>query len=699
MFESAIVFLLSLVWGTGGRFVQNDEKPDLVVQVSDGVRLLGKPNTLAHLTWASTVFSPDGKYLVNAGERELIVSNRQKNEIVQTIPLAIGQRWPLLLDVQISKSGKFLVVLLLVQNPTDAVFQPYDLAEDLPDDWNIQSGQYLVVFENWKLRGAPLLVDPATTYQYPTPTIMISPNERWLIWRHGPMMQPFDLLKQQVLPKQEKFFASYFDSENELVDWDARQTLDLTTGKTSDWTPPEAIENANFNSVSLDGNFLVCVDKSPGVVIYNRQTKKSTRFAGIQDKRSGATDKSRARFGGQLSPRGNFFAGFGTKTGSEAPWFFVYDVQQEALIIEPSEGIASFSFMGDEPSILVRLYPDYSVHQIQLSVTSKAELKAAAETFPSSNNIQFANHNRHLVLGLGQRWIDVENGETFYRRPSLKNKLDTTFSGVDTTGYGFESATAASYSVQQRSYRTGETKTLYSHQSTSHLNHLLGGLLGGQSETTGVIGLHLQVDPTGQFLHEVRHESSLGFIFRQWDLQENKVGWEKTFRVQTPIVDIARVADISGDGRRFAVTTDKHLWVVDAESGTLVREFDLPKTPRGLTLDHCGNLIAVEYHSGFSLISEIVILNLESGEVAAQWKDGPFLTPVFSAAGDRVAVMRPGKANRLRVLETSTWKTVWTYETAHSPAVGMDITLDFRQLALSLRDSRLEIWDLRNLGL
>lgn len=698
MFDSAIVLLLSLLLGTGANPVQEDAKPASVVEVADGVRLLGRSNALGHLTWASVLFSPDGRHVVECRDRKLIVSDRQRNKIVETVPFAIGQRSPLLIDLNFSPTGKYMVMCVLVRDRLEEKFQIDDLAEDLPDDWGVEQGQYLVVFENWKIRGTPILVDKSLSYPSPKPTIMISPNQRWLIWEHGGLMQPFDLQQQQALPKQEKFSASFFDSDDELVDWGAGQSLELTSGNISEWTPPEVLANAKFNSVSLDGNFLVCAGEAPGVVIYDRQAKKATRFAAIQDEQTGQTNKTRSRYRGQLSPGGTYFAGFGRKAGSESSLFFVYDVQHEKLVIEPIEGISSFIFSGDEPSIVVRQYPDYTLHEVELGMNSKAELESAAEAFPNAGSLQFANQNRHLVLDRGQRWIDVATGKTFYRRQSLSSKLDTTFSAVDITGYGFETAAAASYSVQQRNYGTGETKTLYSHQSTSHLNHLLGGLLGGQPETTGVIGLHLQEDSTGQYLHEVRHESSLGFIFRQWDLKRRKVGWEKTFRVRTPIVDVSRVADISGDGRRFAVTTDKHLWVVDAESGTLVREFDMPKTPRGLTLDHRGNLIAVEYHSGFSLISEIVILDLESGEVAGQWKDGPFLAPVFSAAGDRVAIMRPGKVNRLTVLDTGTWETVWSHETSHAPATAFDITADFRQLALSLSDSRLEIWDLSKLG-
>ncbi|MDP1562110.1 MAG: hypothetical protein Q8M16_12085 [Pirellulaceae bacterium] len=697
MFGLAICSLLAFAVCMGSHPVQDGANSNLVVQVSNGVRLLGNANRLGHLTGAGIAVSPDGRILVASRDRELEVINLQRNKTVRTIPLLIGNRFPVVLDLQFSPSGKYLVMLLMVLEPEDMKSRAYDFADDMADDWNIGRGQYLVVFENWKMRGAPFLLDESTKYHHPQPPLLFSPNDRWVAWNHGTRLRSFDLQQHRALPSQADFSASFFDSEDELVAWETRRSLHMTTGQISDWIPPESIAGATVNSVSLDGNFLVCAGKDPGVVFYDRKSKQLTPFDALSDTPHHSSETSRARYDGRLSPGGTYFAGFGTMERSETPLFFVYDLKHQKFAVEPFAGIPSFCFVGDEPSIFVWMYPELAMHQIGLGPNSKRELESAADSFAASARIQFADHDRHLVLGRGSRWIDVKTGKTVYRRNQSSGHVDSIASPVDTKSFGFETGAAGSYSVQQRDIKNGRTKTVYSHHSTSHLNHLL---LGGQPEVTGVIGLHLRLDPQGQFLHEVRHESSLGFIFRQWDLKGRKVGWEKSFRVKTPIVDmIGREADISGDGTRYAVTTDEHLWVVDAATGKLVKEFDLPQIPRGLKLSHRGNLIAVEYHSAYSVIGKIVVLATETGEMVQTWSDGPFLTPMFSATGDMVALMRPGKTNRVTIINTATWKEVWTHETSHAPATAMDITRDFRELALSIQDNRIELWDLRTLGL
>lgn len=697
MFGLAIRSLLSLVVCVGSPPVQDGANSNLVVQVSDGVRLLGRANGLGHLTGAGIAVSPDGRMLVACRDRELEVINRQRNKTVRTIPLSIGNRFPSVLDLQFSPSGKYLVMWLMVREPADMKLQAFDFVDDMADDWKIGRGQYLVVFENWRIRGAPLLLDETTKYHHPQPRLLFSPNDRWVVWNRGASLQSFDLPQHRALPSQDNFSASFFDSEDELVAWETRESLNLTTRQISDWIPPESIAGATFNSVSLDGNFLVCAGKDSGVFFYDRKSNKLTRFDALTDTPHNSSETSRARYDGRLSPEGTYFAGFGITDRSETPLFFVYDLKHQKFAIEPFAGIPSFCFLGDEPSILVWMYPELAMHQIGLGPNSKSELESAADSFAASDRIQYADHDRHIVLGRGSRWIDVKTGKTVYRRNHHSGDVDSIASPVDTKSFGFKAGAAASYSVQQQDIKNGRTKTVYSHHSTSHLNHLL---LGGQPEVTGVIGLHLQLDPQGQFLQEVRHESSLGFIFRQWDLKRSKVGWEKSFRVQTPIVDmIGREADISGDGTRYAVTTDEHLWVVDATTGKLVREFDLPQIPRGLQLNHRGNLIALEYHTAYSAIGTIVVLDTETGEIVQTWSDGPFLTPIFSATGDMVALMRPGKTNRLTIFHTATWKEVWTHKTSHAPATAMDINSGFRELALSLHDNRIELWDLPTLGL
>lgn len=687
MCHSVIFLWLLLGLSFGPPSLQEPAKSSLVEQVSPGVRLLGRANPDAHLTGGQLSVSSDGRLLAYVAERQLLVVDRQRAEILHTIPFAVGQRLPVVQGLQFSPSGKVLAVLLGIYDQADLEFDLYDLPAETDEDWQIKQGKYLVVFENGRLSGKPFLVDESPAYLNPAPRIWFSPNDRWLIMQEQERMHLFDLQGPRAL-MCEKFVGSFFASDTDLVQWDARQSLDLQSGEISEWAPPESLAHLSFRSASDDGDFLVYAANGNGAVIYDRKTNTASPVQ---------IDSLSGSYWGRVSRGGAYFAGFGRKAGSDTGWFFVYDLKQRKLVLEPTASIAGYHFLGDDAEILVQLSPEATWQRIPLSEDTQATLKSALDAYPISRKIQLADQDRQVVIGGRQRYVAVETGETQDRGSAAGDYYDV-ISRLDTRVF-YSSAGGGDYSVFERDIKTGNSKKLYSHHSTSHLRHLLRNLLGGQPELTGVIGLQLKLDDSGKYLYEVRHDSHMGFIFRQWDLEQRRVGWEKTFRVRTPMVDVMRSVHISGDATRYAVTTNQHVWVIEAETGNVIREFDLPKIPIDLQLNQSGDLLAVQYRGLAQDIAKIVVLSIETGEELQTWTDGPLLTPVFSATGDRLAIMRPGKSNRLTVYNVKTWEPIWTHETSHAPATAIDISSDFRKLALALADTRIELWDLRELGM
>jgi len=688
MCHSVVFLLLSLGLGFGSPSFQEPATSGLVEQISPGVRLLGRANPDAHLTGGQISVSSDGRLLVYVAGHELMVLDRQRAEILHTIPFAVGQRLRVVQGLQFSPSGKFLAVLLGVYDQTDLEFDLYDLPAEAEEDWQIKQGKYLVVFENGRLSGRPFLVDESPDFLVPAPRIWFSPNDRCLMLQEQERVHLFDLQGPRAW-MCENFNGSFCASDTDLIAWDARQSLDLQSGAISEWAPPESLDNLSFRSASDDGDFLVCAGKEHGAVIYDRKADTASHFQ---------IESLSGSYWGRVSRGGTYFAGFGRKAGSDTGWFFVYDLKQRKLVLEPTASIAGYHFLGADAEILVQLSPEATWQRIPLSQDTQATLKSALDAYPISRKIQWADQDRQVVIGGRQRYIAVETGETLDRGRAAGDYYDV-ISRLDTRVFHFSSGGGGDYSVFQRDMKTGNSNKLYSHHSTSHLRHLLRNLRGGQPELTGVLGLQLKLDDSGKYLYEVRQDSHLGFIFRQWDLEQRKVGWEKTFRVRTPMVDVMKSAHISGDATRYAVTNNQHVWVMEAETGNVIREFDLPKIPIDVQLNQSGDLMAVEYRGLNQDIAKIVVLNIETGQEVQAWTDGPLLAPVFSATGDRLAIMRPGKSNRLTVYDAKTWEPIWKHETTHAPATAMDISSDFRKLALALADTRIELWYLPELGM
>jgi hypothetical protein len=168
---------------------QSRDDGQLVEQAAEGVQLLGKANRVQQFLGPRLMVSPDGKRLAtNYWGREVVILDREPPKVVQTLTFDLGQRLPIVQDVCFSNSGKHWVVALTIMESEDLEERQRAIADEQPDDWNLESGNYVVVYADGKLVGPPQRVGEPSGFEQPMPRVFFSRNERWLVstclWCH-----------------------------------------------------------------------------------------------------------------------------------------------------------------------------------------------------------------------------------------------------------------------------------------------------------------------------------------------------------------------------------------------------------------------------------------------------------------------------------------------------------------------------------
>ncbi|MDP1563395.1 MAG: hypothetical protein Q8M16_18595 [Pirellulaceae bacterium] len=121
--------------------------------------------------------------------------------------------------------------------------------------------------------------------------------------------------------------------------------------------------------------------------------------------------------------------------------------------------------------------------------------------------------------------------------------------------------------------------------------------------------------------------------------------------------------------------------------------------PREISLNRDGSLLAVSYadRDRWS-VKQIVLFDVASGRELKSFSGAKFLAPLFHPDTDQVVIVETGRPNRVTIYDTQTWERVFEHETSHAPALAAAIADNFKSLAFSLADTRIEIWNLEELG-
>jgi WD40 repeat protein len=69
----------------------------------------------------------------------------------------------------------------------------------------------------------------------------------------------------------------------------------------------------------------------------------------------------------------------------------------------------------------------------------------------------------------------------------------------------------------------------------------------------------------------------------------------------------------------------------------------------------------------------------------------------FQPGTDRLYVLTSGEENQLRFFDRDTWQETWRHSTSHAPAYGMAMSRTGQEIAIGLRDSRVEFWKLSDI--
>lgn len=208
----------------------------------------------------------------------------------------------------------------------------------------------------------------------------------------------------------------------------------------------------------------------------------------------------------------------------------------------------------------------------------------------------------------------------------------------------------------------------------------------------------LAFDPSGEIVRDVYIENQEIVRLR---LTQTGTGRRiSETRLHSGLSDLRQLSgEISPDGRRAALAKQCQLEVLDAMTGEVLQSWQLPQNVRRIKLDRRGEFVAVALGHYFwnARIQQLRIFRVSDGHEVLVLDRPGIVEFGFQPGSDRLYVLTSGEENELRFFDRDTWQETWRHATSHAPAYGMAMSSTGHEIAIGLRDSRVEFWRLSDL--
>ncbi len=690
---------------------------DWVKQIAPGIRLVGQANysglNLPEGAFWNRTWSPDGKHLIGPSGRHLLVIDWDRREIAHKIVLPMNPGSSTVDSLLGSPDGSVHVV------PVRWYGKPFppEASEELEIDDQLESGDI-----DWQSSGTRLLVyDQDWTLAYDwalydrladiagidlSPGIILPDNKTLLLFGfrtrtassgvpilNDPLVIAFDLKDGSERMRLAGVSQGYLISDHEMIFGTPLQIWDIRKNQILSSESIGLTKSYQVRAVDPDGaNFVLYDPEQKEAVLWNRKTRKQTTNLS-----SVSNPNFRAMFtsDGKRCLINNFDFSDETMPHSDIT---VYDTDRQVFVAQAklSKPLLRISVRPNTHSLIVGNINDSTIVEVPIDEHFPTELERSLNRLPIRGKLSYADDNKLLVLHHNNSVLTTDQEAKVIQRHSYdfdKNIYSPT------TSQRIRIGTESWHAVESGKWTDEKIKVLYKIDPSAALSSLkaLLGVGGGSRPSIHVV--HLGFDPTGEIIRDLYIENSTTMRLR---LSHASSGRKISETQMHPELDdsVFTRGTVSPDGQRLALINQQKLIVLDSKSGEVLREWDVATGIEQFALDHSGDHVAVAHGKRYWKSGDEVFLNriqvyrVTTGEEVWSESNRGIQGFGFQPGTDRLYILTSGKENELRFFDRDTWQETWRHATAHAPAYGMAMSSTGHEVALGLRDSRVEFWKL-----
>lgn len=698
---SFLFLLASQLFGPPRSLAQQaaSEPEDWVQYVAPGVRLVGRANTAAiHLDQNVFAMSPDGKYLVGSSGRRLVLLDWDSQQLVRKIELPTRAGNSGVTKLIWTPDGQHVLAIVEWSG------RPYE-AEDGTDPDDEDHLQYFAEYSPLKYGGTRLFVfdqnlklkhdlelgakagDHGLVRNESFRNFTLLPDGKTLLAIGRSTAKVIDIVSGKIVAEKSGVSDGMLIGEREFVFWDSTRVWDVRENEVRSAESLGLPQQAVFQAVDSKFERLVYYDQATQeTVLWNRRSgHRLVLMAGRMQ-------------AGQFSSDGKLYI-FAQHFSDNDVWkhmmFHVYDTVREEFQLQAKSSDIAFraTFRPAHHSLLIRGANSPSIAEIEIGQDLVANAKQATIRLPSLGAMSYFDRDRGVVFSEGGCWIETEN------EAAISSCLTSLAVVSPTSSFLLRKSFDNSVHEIVKCKLNGEAEeTLYSIAPSQALK-TVKRLLGVKDRKRPQIqSVHLGFDPSGEIIRDVYVENENYVRFRQSSSETGKQISETTLQttVQSTIQSRAMV---SRDGRRVAFADGTRLEVMDTKTGVVTRDWKLPMAVQYMQLDSRGEYVAAALGKLTTLATtkQVVVYRVSDGaEVLSEIASG-IIGFGFQPGTDRFYILTSGDENQLRFFDRDTCQETWRHSTAHAPAYGMAMSSTGEEIAIGLRDSRVEFWKLSEL--
>jgi WD40 repeat protein len=248
--------------------------------------------------------------------------------------------------------------------------------------------------------------------------------------------------------------------------------------------------------------------------------------------------------------------------------------------------------------------------------------------------------------------------------------------------------------------RSEETfRVLYKIHPTAAL-FAIKSLFGVEADSRpNIQAVHLGFDPVGKVIRDLYVENNEILRVRLSDSGSGKQISETRLYPDFDKSDRLK-GTVSPDGKHVAIVNQQKLTILESKFGEVLREWDVVPHVEAIIFDHSGEYVAIaagkrSRHWAYEIhFDKLQVYRVATGEAVWSESRKGIQGFGFQPQTNQLYVLTSGDENQLRFFDRDTWQETWRHATSHAPAYGMAMSSTGQEIAIGLRDSRLEFWKL-----
>ncbi len=670
-----------------------------VQHVEPGVRLVGKASfsSLQLSPGSITAWSPDGKYLLGAAGRRLVEIDWDQQKVAREMSLPMDPISDFLKSLLYSPDGENVLVHIHAQARSPVNPDNYWIEDEAlsVDEEPTTAGQRLLVYDrNGNLTHQWDLSDRIKDLDYNANCRVALSDNRTVLIHSDKTIVALDYRSGQVQAMNTGNYWAFPLSASELLLAQTREVWDLRQKSTYSVDEIGLPQKFEIRAVDPAGVSVALFDRlGRRLIAWNRQTREmQTLLSDVEH--VGCLFSSN----GQLCFI-NVAELYGEQRDRYRSKIAVYDLQKKQIIgkTEFSDGPKQLSIRPGHHTLIVESLVDSSFVEVSIDDRFAAAFGRAVN-LPIRGRLSFADKDQVLVLHGNQSFLR-NNSEATVTQYAAYNPDFCIYSPTKPQRLRRDARFGNIHQIETGDWSEDKFKRLYRIDPSTTLS-TLRSLLGVQGDSQPTVqSIHLSFDRQGELIRDLYIENQE--IVRLRLSQASSGRQVSEVRVDVPFDKSAStLGSVSPNGQRIAIVNDRQLTVLDAKLGQPLGEWTVGPHTAMVLLDERGQYVLVAagkpdrnwvYQTHFD---QLHVYSVASGEVVWSETNRDIKGFGFQPGTDRLYVLTSGKENTLRFFDRDTWQETWRHATSHAPAYGMAMSSTGHEIAIGLRDSRVEFWKL-----